>query len=357
MMSRLFRTAIIGLGRSDVMILRDAFQAEGGAHRFEWVNADDGQIDLLVVNSFFISSTSIQKIIQQQGMPYLIVDHQLKTPCVEEHALHLPLHEMSSLRHWLNTVLFDQTNDSLDSVVVEIPVLSNKIEQLAPAKKEIIKPQIAQSNQQTSQVTQSHTHKFPEHSLNETITKLVDLNTGVWEIADQDHVLAVADCANQIIWLEPRRQGQNSQLRLPLSLNKINQIPAGYIPVDLKQWLWQLAWNNENEQSLMSKSVTVQLNAWPQPTDTSQQSLLLAACASLKHQVNSAEGLHTHLKMPIAEAQRLITSLIAVKFATEVRESAAIVQPPVAVIATEVEQEEASFFKGFLSKLRNKLGL
>jgi hypothetical protein len=350
MMSRLFRTAIVGLGRSDVMILRDAVQTASGVHQFEWVNADEENIDLLVVNGFFINSSGIQKIIQQQAMPCLIVDHQAKTPSVDDDGLHLPLQETSSLKTWLNTFVFNQVKQQsapppvAQQRVQAPPVQSHRAEQSTP-----ITPK---SNGQAT----SAKHQFPGASLNETIAKLVEMRLGIWEIADQERVLAIADCSHQLIWYDQNQQHKNQQLHLPLKLNKIYQVPQQHKPTDLRQWLWQLAWANENENSFIHKTVPVQLSAWPQPFDAIPHQSLLAACASLRANARSAESLSTQLNMSLLDAQRLITSLLAVNFVKEVKVQTAKTHAPV-LESQHVEQEDTSFFKGFLSKLRNKLGL
>lgn len=358
MMSRLFRTAIVGLGRSDVMILRDAFQAVCDAHRFEWVNADNSQIDLLVVNSFFINSSGVQRIIQQQAMPCLIVEHQLKTPSVEDDHLYLPLQEISSLKHWLSTSLLGRPVQA-ESTPPAQPLINRDmlpVDEKQQDKSSEAKADTAHSPIHRSQPSVAPSDPGHQGSLNQTIRRIVDTRTGIWEVADQAHVLAIADCVNQLIWHPKTDQQESHQLRLPLSLNKIYQIPQSYVPADLKQWLWQLAWTSENEQSFLPKNLPVQLKAWPQPCGSMAVQPLLAACAYLKNKAASAESLSGQLNMPLQDAQRLVSSLVAVKFAIETKISTAIVASATPV-NEEPEQEEVSFFKGFLSKLRNKLGL
>lgn len=346
--AEVFKTAIVGLGRNDTIAIHEIFSNIISGYQFEWVTADYPSIDLLLINSYFISSISIQKLINQQNVPYLIVDHQAVQPSVENDTLHLPIQENKSLISWLENNL-SQNKSSL-----------------------LLKPQFAPSEtnhtketNHTSQSIQDADQDVLKDSNLVSIFKKIDLlDSGLWMLFDQQKQLGIIDATKQIIWCSKSFNFESTTIKLPLTLNKTYAIDSNCVAHDLKQWLWKLAWYGEERCNFLSKHTMVSLSIWPPLNDKQNQKILLKACSRLKSRPSSAEQLAQKLDMPILEARKLVTTLVAVDFASITHHGSANsghINTPSFTVETKAsdaaEVGEVSLFRGFLSRLRGKLGI
>lgn len=339
--SWVFRTAIIGLGRSDVLMLHDTFNQLLSSHQFEWVSADHPQLDFLIINNFFINSTSITKLIERHQAPYLIVDRQDASVSVEDQTLHLPIKETSSLKQWVERHL-TQRHPPSTLQYPTAPTTKNKgVEAPAPV----------------AYATTPKTQSFNEHNLLGAVQAILAIKQGKWLLSDATRTVALLDLSNKLVWIEtPKSSTSNlaksDQLRLPLQLKETYQSLSHAQPHDLKQWLWQLLWQFSQDFALVAKDVPIKLLLWPQPVNAAQQALLLKSCALLKHQALNAEQLSRMVDIALRDAQKLLTALLAVEFAVKVSAAEQSVAPPIAASTAQ----DPKVLKGFLSKLRHKLG-
>lgn len=358
-----FRTAMVGLGRSDVVALRQIFQAifRDDQYQFDWVTADEQQLDILLVNSFFTASTSIKKIMQQENVACLIVDHEPSTLSVTEDSLHLPVQETASLVHWFYQAVLGQEVPAsavskagpvpakpvapVSAATIESKTIKDPVSKLPPAQP-VSKPPVYAAGQGSA-------------SIRESIDAVLAKKTGAWALKDQAGLmLAVVDIPQQLAWVTPDYPQQKSKLRLPLVISPDYQPPAGFLARDLRQWLWQLAWDLESEHALLDKKTICMLKSWPQPS-ASNQKTLLQACAYLKNKPASAEQLGRELRLPLTDIQRLFTACFAVGFADEFNRDIHIITQPAgqASVQQEAPVEQNSLLRGFLSRFRQKLGI
>ena len=365
-MTQIFRIAIVGLGRSDVIALRQVFQSvfQNGQYQFDWITADEKNINILLVNNFFISSTSIQKIIQQEGVAYLIVDHQAHEQSITEDTLHLPVHETESLLEWFHQMVLGQelltVAPPIAKPAIVQPIAATKTTVLPDTDVKSIKDTDSRLPARADKVLNGSGHSS-SHGLVDIIQKAIAKKTERWALADQKATFAVIDAQQQVVWYATDYQHGKTLLQLPLSLSAVSQTPAGFTPADLKQWLWQLVWHVENDQSLLDKTKVFSLKHWPQPLGIPAQKTLIQACAYLKNKPANAESMAKDLGMLLKDAQRLLTALFAVGFADESsialhtvnQHTAKTTQPA----ANDAPPEETSFLRGFLSRFRQKLGL
>lgn len=365
-MTQIFRIAIVGLGRSDVIALRQVFQSvfQNGQYQFDWITADEKNINILLVNNFFTNSTSIQKIIQQEGMVYLIIDHQANEQSITDNTLHLPVHETDSLLQWFHQVVLGQdvptAVPSTEKPSIVQPIAANKPTVLQDTDVKTIKDTETRLPPRAEKVLNGTGHNS-SHGLVDIIQKAIAKKTERWALADQKATFAVIDAQQQVVWYAADYQHGTTLLQLPLRLSAVSQTPAGFTPADLKQWLWQLVWHAENDQSLLDKTKVFSLKHWPQPLGIPAQKTLIQACAYLKNKPANAESMAKDLGMLLKDAQRLLTALFAVGFADESsiavhklnHHATKTTQPA----ANDAPQEETSFLRGFLSRFRQKLGL
>ena len=360
-----FRTAMVGLGRSDVVALRQTFQNifRADQYQFDWVTADEAQLDILLVNSFFTASTSIQKIMQQDQVASLIVDHEPNPLSVTGDSLHLPVTETASLVNWFYQVVLGKEApatvvSSVASVSAVVPRPTASIEakntEAKTVKDPISKlPPAPPASRPVSVAGQGSAR------IRDIIDAVLGKKTGVWALKDQAGLmLAVVDIPQQLAWVAPDYQQHKSKPRLPLVLSSDYQAPANFLARDLKQWLWQLAWDLESDQALLDKKTVCVLKSWPQPSAANQK-ILLQACAYLKNKPASAEQLGYELRLPLTDIQRLFTACFAVGFADEFNRDIHIITQPAAKASVEQEApvEQNSFLRGFLSRFRQKLGI
>ncbi len=358
-MTQTFRTAMVGLGRSDVVALRQTFQNifRDDPYQFDWVTADEPQLDILLVNSFFTASTSIQKIMQQDQVSCLIVDHEPNPLSITADSMHLPIQETGSIVEWFHQVVLHnkQVYASEPPVAVTAPVPAAARQAERPVIKETVS-KLPPAPVQSKVVPAAGQDR---QSIRDIINAVLGKKTGVWALTDQQGLnLAVVDIPQQLAWVMPDYQQQKSRVRLPLTLSSDYQAPASFLARDLKQWLWQLAWDMEGEHALLDKNTVYVLKSWPQPS-ASNQKTLLPACAYLKNKPASAEQLGRELRLPLTDIQRLFTACFAVGFADEFnRDIHGAMQDTSSVSAEQAEPtEQGSFLRGFLSRFRQKLGL
>lgn len=361
-MTHTFRTAMVGLGRSDVVALRQIFQTifRDDPYQFDWVTADEPQLDILLVNSFFTASTGIQKIMRQDQVSCLIVDHEPNTLSITEDSMHLPIRETDSIVEWFNQVVLPNKQMVAGEQIAAatpkpkpepvppperpVPVASAPVSKLPPAPPV---SKVVPANNPSGQ------------SIRDIINTVLGKKTGVWALHDQQGLnLAVVDIPQQLAWVMPDYQQHKSRVRLPLSLSSDYQPPASFMARDLKQWLWQLAWDMEGESALLDKHTVYVLKNWPQPSAANQKTLL-QACAYLKNKPASAEQLGRDLRLPLTDIQRLFTACFAVGFADEFNRDIHGAMQVASSASVEQAQptEQGSFLRGFLSKFRQKLGL
>lgn len=363
-MPQIFRTAMVGLGRSDVVALRQTFQSifSDDQYQFDWVTADEPQLDILLVNSFFTASTSIQKIMQRDHVACLIVDHESNTLSVTGDSLHLPVKDTGSIVDWFYQAVLGMDKPATSvhrAAPAATPAAPAVMAEKATIKETVIKETLSKLPPAPLASRPSYPAGQGHHSIRENIDAVLAKKTGVWALKDQQgFTLAVVDIPQQLAWVVPDYQQQKTHVRLPLLLSSDYQPPAGFLARDLKQWLWQLAWDMESEHALLDKKTICVLQNWPQPS-VSNQKILLQACAYLKNKPASAEQLGHELKLPLIEIQRLFTACFAVGFAAEFnRDIHGVTQSAASTaVQQEVPAEQNTFLRGFLSRFRQKLGL
>lgn len=344
--SRVFRTAIIGLGRSDVLALHNTFDHLIASHQFEWVTADHPQLDFLLVNSFFITSTSIKKLIATHNIPYLIVDRQESPLTVEQETLHLPIKETHTLKQWVQQHIWDRhTSNASQAASVGISDSSPLKSKNVPVRSSSI---IEKKNQHLPRCSN-------EHSLLEIVHQILEIKQGKWLLQDAQQTIALLDLSTSLVWLKLDQPITKLDIHLPLQLKETYQTLPDSTPCDLRQWLWQLAWHCESESMLLPRHIPVAIKLWPQPFDQSIQNILLKGCAFLKYHTASAEQLSQAIQITVTEAQKLLTSMVAVDFAEEAVAGFNQPQPIVSQVSSPSTVQDKPL-KGFLSRLRHKLG-
>ncbi|AXI04297.1 hypothetical protein [Aquirhabdus parva] len=320
-MERSFRASIVGLGCSDVVSIRQHIHdvlADGGD--VSWVPANQENLDFLVINSCFISSSSIQSLIRKNALPVLLVNHSPKNEEIEQNIISLPLFENSRLKNWVQEFVIDKKRAA--------------ISQAAP-----------QSVDQNPAVIES----------TNLLKGFVSKAQGLYHLSDTRGAIGVVDTISGLMWLVPERS-TSIDMTGSLKSEVVSQIPRQHRSVDLMQWLWEVIWSASSCATLVPLEQLIEIKIWPQPFRKSDRKDMLILSASLAQGTSSAHQLALDTKIPLSRVQHFVSALVTSGFAERV-DRMPEVTPQAHQVERAVVAAEQTVIRRLLSGLRNRLGL
>lgn len=319
-MKSLFRASILGLGHSEVVVIRQHVAAILEGLNVDWVSATHEDLDFLIVNSNFISASSVQNLLRNNTMPVLLASHSATETANGQHSITLPLHDDTQLKKWINEcVLNEQT----------------------PSSVHLVKPQ----ESVITQVLLDNTKVFQY---------LGSANDGLLHLSDSCGAVGVIDTADQLVYLLPERKVP-VDMQSHLMYERLPSLPKAYQSIDLMQWLWDVAWMSPSCSVLVAPDQLVKLKFWPQPSRTQDRKDVLLLSAKLAQKPTSAQELSTALKMPLQRVQHFMSALVMVGFG----ERHTVVETLQKEVVPEktINHEEASGLRRLLMGVRRRLGL
>ena len=318
-MNSLFNVCILGLDQSEtITIQQHLFNILEGS-KVDWVSANHGSLDFLIVNSKFSNSTSIQKMLNSKKFPILFAGYAVQEDIDNANQIQLPLVRKVLLKNWIDN-----------------NVLSKSIESV---------PQpLQRSKQIVSQVLTDNASVFAH---------LRTAQDGFLYLSDRFGAIGTIDVINQAIYLTPERDAP-VDMQMRLKYEYLPSFSITYSAVDLLQWLWSVAWREPSCSELVQPNQLVNIIFWPQPSCINDQKDLLLMSARLAHDVSSAQDLATDLKIPVLRAQHFISALVMAGFAEIYSDSTRKVSR---LPKKAVQQEEVTGLKRLLFGVRRRLGL
>jgi len=319
-MERSFRASILGLGCSDMVSIRqhvsDAL-ADGGT--VSWVSASQDDIDFLIINSSFISSSSIQGLLRK-GAPVLLVNRPIAGVELEENVLSLPLSENSRLKTWVHEYVLGKKRAATSQMILQ--------------------------NSDLNRVSMENAKHFKS---------LINKSNGLIHLSDSRGAIGVVDTAREIICLVPERRITVDMVS-EVKYEPIQQMmPKLQPPTQLYHWMWEVLWSTPSSAMLISMDQPVKLTMWPQPSRSADRKDVLRMSAWLAKGAMNAQTLATHSQVPPHRAQHFLSTLVAMEFGETVN---VVVAPPLPVeqIAPQPKPEQSGI-RRLLSGLRSRLGL
>ncbi|MDE2421890.1 MAG: hypothetical protein KGO49_12015 [Gammaproteobacteria bacterium] len=317
-MKSLFKVSILGLGHSEVVVIRQHVAAILAGSEIDWVGANHDNLDFLIVNSNFINASSIQNLLRNNRVPVLLAGHSVKEDHSNTNTINLPLVENTRLKNWIHE-----------------SVLSESIVHVQPVQlQELVITQVLSDNA-----------KIFEY--------LSTTQDGFLHLSDRCGAVGTIDTANQLIHLVPeRRVPVDMQGRL--TCERLPYFSGNHGSVDLLQWLWDVAWIEPSCAVFVAPNQLVKLKFWPQPSRVNDRKDLLLMSARLGRNVASAQDLVTDLNIPLLRAQHFISALVMVGFAEKYMD---VVPKEQSKPDKVVHQEEATGLRRLLLGVRRRLGL
>ncbi len=318
-MERSFRASILGLGCSDMVSIRqhvsDAL-ADGGT--VNWVPANQDDIDFLIINSSFISSSSIQGLLRK-GAPVLLVNRAHAGADLEENVLSLPLAENSRLKIWMHEYVLGKKRTATSQMILQ--------------------------NSDLNRVSIENAQQFKS---------LINKTNGLIHLSDSRGAIGVVDTARELICLVPGRRITVDMVS-EIKYEPIQQMPRLQPPTQLFHWMWEVLWSTPSSATMISMEQPVRLNMWPQPSRSADRKDVLRMSAWMSKGVANAQTLAAQSQVPLHRAQHFLSTLVAMGFGETV--NVAVAPPPPPNPVSEQPKPEQSGIRRLLSGLRSRLGL
>lgn len=317
-MKSLFRASILGLGHSEVVVIRQHVAEILAGVSVDWVSANHESLDFLIVNSSFINASSVQNLLRNNNMPVLLASHSTNQDIADQHSITLPLLENTQLKNWIHEIVLNQ--------------------QVIPFKPEKLQDSVI------TQVLLDNAKVFEYLSAT---------HDGLLYLSDQCGAVGIIDTSNQLMYLFPERKVP-VDMQGHLAYERVPNLPKTYKSIDLLQWLWDVAWFEQSCSVFVSPDQLIKLNVWPQPSKESDRKDVLLMSARLAQGVTCAQDMADELKIPMHRVQHFMSALVMVGFAEK---QTAIVQKAVVLPDKAVNDEEVTGLRRLLLGVRRRLGL
>jgi hypothetical protein len=317
-MKSLFKASILGLGHSEVVLIRQHVATILEGVSVDWVGATYEGLDFLIVNSNFINASSVQNLLRNDSIPVLLTSHSTDQKIDDKHTIKLPLLEVSQLKKWLHECVLIEAVDSVqpkklqDSVITQVLLDNAKV-----------------------------------------FEYLSSANDGLLHLSDSCGAVGIMDTTNQLMYTFSQRKVP-VDMQGHLTYQRVSNMPNAYPSVDLLPWLWDVVWFAQSCSVLVTPDQLIKLKVWPQPTRESDRRDILLMSAKLAEGVTSAQEMAIALKIPMLRVQHFMSAMVMSGFGeryTDVLQAAAILPHK------EVNIEEKTGLRRLLMGVRKRLGL
>ncbi len=317
-MKSLFRASILGLGHSEVVMIRQHVAEILAGVSVDWVSANHESLDFLIVNSSFINASSVQNLLRNNNMPVLLANHSSSQIIADKHTITLPLLENTQLKNWIHEIVLN--------------------EQVVPFKPVKLQDSVI------TQVLLDNAKVFEYFSTT---------SEGLLYLSDQCGAVGIIDTSNQLMYLFPERKVPVDMQGL-LTYERVQNLPKTYKSIDLLQWLWDVAWFEPSCSVLVSPDQFIKLKVWPQPSRETDRKDVLQMSARLAQGVTCAQDMAEELKIPMLRVQHFMSALVMVGFGERQTQ---ILQKSAVLPDKAVNDEEATGLRRLLLGVRRRLGL
>ena len=294
----------------------------------QWVNIASKELELLLVSDSFFSANTIQSIIKNKSCKFLrLVKDPKQGGKIVADTLHYPFTNSYDFSKWI------QQEFNIGQIEV----------------------QISQNNTTSSPIFgQTPTGQLSQN-FSSTVVELLNPRNGFVRVYDQAGEIGIVDTRTERLWLNPERDYKAVTPTFSQSYAKnsvATQIQQENVK-DLRVWLWQIIFNsNAYQVDDLKENDYYKLITWPQLKKRVERKEILkvSACfargAKVQHVLQHIEINKNHLAHFLYTAQLL-----------NMIERIDADQAKFSIKQNSSESQNSGVFRGFLSKLRKKLGV
>jgi hypothetical protein len=289
----------------------------------KWCNIAEKNIDLLLVNDAFFTSSNIQKIILQDVQAYLRLEkHEIQAGQISGDFLYYPLTQSAGLSDWIKKRFFDYE-------------YLNKTEQYIPELK-----------------------KADDVNELKTVRKVLDEvfipRNGFIQLMDTRGCFALVDTRTERIWMNEDNRPDRFNLdisQMYATSQFVNEFTQNRHAADLRMQLWPILLNSGFNLDV-SPQECFKLTIWPQFSSSSERKNLLkmAACFAQGARISDVQR---YLNLSSDLVERFVSTALLLRLGQKVETDAA----KFSLNASESENSQQLGIKRFFGKLRKKLGL
>lgn len=407
-LKKVMRIALVGIRPADQVLLKGYLRVLLRLEAdLEWVSANSPQVDLFMINQEFQHADSVKKLLAENpSAPALyIARDDLDQGRLLGNVLTLPLKEVDVLNQWLfaNVQFLGNDKAPFSSNSVTTPTPQSTATPSAPQTLEQI---IASRSQATTLLTNPSPSPAPavatptvtptitanKNTLIDTLKKIQQRQDRIFALTQADNLIAYINPKFQRVWVSDN----TAQLNTDWELIATHETPAivSQPPIDLVQWLWEKSITTPTPViSLVQAGQRYRTTSWLKPLDDDNRHDNLKIQGVLESRDSTIDDIiqlaHVNRDLALRSVSGLIVSGLmtpAVYTSLTVAPTAVPTpQPPVAsqpqttpsapamptptpnmshtampqtsspTVAQTAGQDDG--MKGFLSKLRRKLGL
>lgn len=322
--------SFFGLGLSVISELKKIISVQYSLyHDIHWTNIADKKLQMLFINDDYIDAMHLKNLDLTKLSVLKLDKNENLAGQVLNDILYLPLKASEHLLVWL-----------------EKNILASKKITATPVQPETIKPPHILSTLNTP--TLSHTlisKAFKKISLDYS-------NNTKFIIRNKNTNIAIFDKNSKEFFLNNETQIDHWDAFeiVPADLNEIIIFKNKYKAVDLNSGIWSFVWMYLAEDT-PNYLQAYQLLHWPQPSSAQNRSELLKIAAYFSHG-STVSFIQTQTNFSKKIIERFI-------FSCEIAQMIETIPVSRAAISSETppQQESNSVIRGFLNKLRSKLGI
>lgn len=289
----------------------------------KWCNIAEKNIDLLLVNDAFFTSSNIQKIILQDVQAYLRLEkHEIQAGQISGDFLYYPLTQSTVLSDWIKKRFFDY--EYLNKTEKYIPELkkADDIDELKIVRKVLDEVFIARN--------------------------------GFIQLMDTRGCFALVDTRTERIWMNEDNRPDRFNLdisQMYATSQFVNEFTQNRHAADLRMQLWLILLNSGFHLDV-SPQDCFKLTIWPQFSSSSERKNLLkmAACFTQGAKISDVQR---YLNLNDDFVERFVSTALLLRLGQKVETDAA----KFGLNASESENSQQLGIKRFFGKLRKKLGL
>ncbi len=295
-----------------------------------WVNLAEQKIDLLLVNDVFFNSPGIQKLLTIQNIVYLrLVKKVENAGRIVGDQLFYPFSNIEHLHDWLSRKLLSQHE-------LTAPVKST-LEVIMPVQS--VMPTVLNPVMTTEQV----------------FSEIFTPRNGYIQLFDAHGFLALVDTRTERVWVAPNKEIQfNETLNQTYATAQLVQDTIKDKDVyDLRIWLWKVVNASPAIQlPQVSLNQNFRLEIWPQfEKDLQRRDFLkMATCFSQGAQIDQ-------VKQSLNLSNERVLNFVACAVLLQLGQFIDQNEVKYQVDTQQVETGQMNKLRGFIGKLRKKLGL
>lgn len=343
--------AIFGLSLSVLDELKNKIRLMlPGNIQINWTNIAEPNLDCIMINDVFFSSSNIQNLIQNKQLNYLrLVKDENRGGSIEDDVLYIPLNNASALNQWIERHVLGKTATASTATTAQ-----SKTSNVAQSNVQTRTSTLSQSSYGSSSFQQA-----PAKVSSRILNEIFDAKNGNIQLFDASGKIAIVQASSERIWLLNPKKSTDGSLNYTYATSQDVKDCQNVVVTDLRLWMFNLAWNSHQALSFdVSTEKYYKLLFWPQANAGNERKDIIRISSCFAKGA-SIEQVANHLKISHSVIERYISSCLASRLIIEIpAEQAKLVKFAVPEQqATPQQVEQASAVKSFFGRLRKRLGL